>query len=98
MSKKEYNKTKEILAEECHTLWRDTMRVLFAGGRFNLDGSWTMPVEEVIRRQNLIHTPYIKLNEIQKDFNRLEALEILDLVCGEIKSIWQERKNSDASI
>lgn len=53
------------------------MRWMFGVGKFNEDGSWTMPAVLVVRWQSQMETIYDQLTEREKDSDREQADKIL---------------------
>lgn len=63
----------ELLASVEHTRWSDWQDYMFSKGRFNDDGTWTMPVEFVKRWRRQSETPYERLSEPEKESDRTEV-------------------------
>lgn len=63
----------EILAATVHRQWSSWMKYLFAQGKFNEDGTWTMEKWAVDRwlRQSSAH--YVDLSENEKESDRGEV-------------------------
>ena len=73
---------KEKLAILVHEQWSGWMRYLFSKGKFNIDGTWTMPKWAVDRwkRQSLMS--YSKLPEDEKESDRKEADRMIKVFNG----------------
>ena len=73
---------REELADLCHKQWSGWMYHLFKKGKFNRDGTWTMPKWAVDRWTRQMSSSYAESSEEEKDSDREEAdrfLEILNL-------------------
>lgn len=70
---------RERLAELAHDQWSGWMVYQFGKGRFNGDGTWTMPAWAVERWQRQMTTPYALLSEQEKESDRIEADKMLDV-------------------
>ena len=70
---------REKLAELCHSQWNDWMVYLFSKGKFNNDGTWTMPVWAVDRWTRQMRTLYADLPTEEKDTDRKEADKFLEI-------------------
>lgn len=80
-SKKEVRKElKEKLAELAHEQWSGWMQYLFSKGKFNEDGTWTMPAWAVGRWKQQMETPYSKLSENEQDSDRSEADKFIKVI------------------
>ena len=64
---------REQLADLCHRQWSGWMFYLFSKGKFNSDGTWTMPAEFVQRWKRQMETPYAELSEAEQDSDRAET-------------------------
>ena len=64
---------REALAKLAHDQWSGWMDYLFSKGKFNEDGSWTMPKWAVQRWSRQAKTEYEDLSESEKDSDRKEA-------------------------
>ena len=71
---------KEHLAKYAHQAWSDWMIYLFEKSTKNDDGTVTIPVWAVKRWQRQAQTPYDELPEIEKESDRSEALDILNVL------------------
>ena len=71
---------KEQLAEYAHNQWTGWMRYLFSKGKFNKDGTWTMPNWAVERWTRQMNTEYKDLLEEEKDSDRKEAEGMLNIL------------------
>ena len=74
---------REKLAELAHDQWSGWMEYLFKKGRFNKDGSWTMPPWAVKKWKRQMETPYSELSESEQESDRNEADKFLK-VMGEL--------------
>lgn len=54
-------KLKEDLSDYAHEAWSGWMKYMFKQGKFNDDGTWTMPKTSVERWQRQMETSYKKL-------------------------------------
>ena len=68
---------REKLAELAHNQWSGWMEYLFSKGKFNADGTWTMPEWAVTRWYIQKGTPYSRLSEKEKESDREEADKFL---------------------
>lgn len=64
---------RERLADLCHRQWSGWMEYLFSKGKFNDDGTWTMPSWAVQRWKTQMQTPYAELSSSEQDSDRAEA-------------------------
>ncbi len=71
---------REKLAELAHSQWSGWMRYLFSKGRFNEDGTWTMPSWAVSRWKKQMETPYSELSESEQESDRNEADRFLEVI------------------
>ena len=76
-------KTREKLAGYAHRAWSGWMKYLFSKGKFNIDGTWTMPKWAVDRWARQSETPYSKLPESEKKSDRGEADRMIRIVEGD---------------
>ena len=79
---------RERLADLCHEQWAGWMRYLFSKGKFNDDGSWTMPAWAVERWSRQMDTPYSELSESEQDSDRNEADKFLALIGMIFRWMW----------
>ena len=70
---------RETLACLCHNQWSGWMKYLFGKGKFNDDGSWTMPPWAVKRWQQQMNISYDALTEDEKNNDRLEADKFVNI-------------------
>lgn len=71
---------RELLAHWVHRSWSGWMKYLFSKGTFNEDGTWTMPKWAVERWQRQMNTEYDLLPENEKDTDRNEANQIIEIL------------------
>ncbi len=71
---------RESLADTSHEIWSHWMRWMFTVGKFNEDGSWTMPAAKAERWQRQMNTPYSALTEGEKDSDREQADKIQNVL------------------
>lgn len=71
---------REHLADLSHEIWSHWMRWVFTTGKFNEDGSWTMPASLVVRWQRQMNLRYSELSELEKQSDREQADKILNLI------------------
>lgn len=71
---------REALAKLAHEQWSGWMKYLFSKGRFNEDGSWTMPKEFVLRWDRQMKMPYSMLSDKEQESDRTEADKFLHLI------------------
>lgn len=81
---------REALAALEHARWGHWMDYQFSCGTFNADGSWTMPAAKVARWQRQAATPYADLSEGEKDSDRAEADQTLQIL--------RQRKEADLTL
>lgn len=74
------NEMREKLADLCHKQWIGWMKYLFSIGRFNADGTWTMPQKFVARWHRQIETPYSELSKFEQDSDREEAGKFIEVM------------------
>ena len=74
---------REKLAEVAHSQWSGWMQYLFSKGKFNLDGTWTMPSWAVSRWKRQMKTPYSELSESEQESDWKEADKILEVLKAE---------------
>lgn len=72
----------ELLADVSHDIWSHWMRWQFHCGKFNEDGTWTMPSEKVERWTRQMRTSYENLSEKEKDSDREQAYKIRTALNG----------------
>jgi hypothetical protein len=70
----------ESLAEYAHKAWSGWMQYLFKHGKFNKDGSFTISAKKVSRWLRQKDTPYNDLPGGEKESDRKEARQILEIV------------------
>ncbi len=73
---------REQLADLCHEQWSGWMNYILPLGKFNADGSWTMPPDLVARWSRQMSTPYSQLSEDEKNSDRKEADKFIEIVGG----------------
>lgn len=73
-------KLREALAELEHTRWAHWQKYLHSHCIANPDGSLTIPAELVQHWQQQIYTKYADLTEPEKDKDRKEADQTLDVL------------------
>ena len=71
---------RESLAKYAHKAWSGWMRYLFEKSTKNKDGTVTIPKWAVERWQRQAQTPYDKLPEAEKESDRAEAKDILNVL------------------
>jgi len=71
------DETREKLADVSHDIWSHWMRWMLSVGRWNNDGTWTMPAEKLERWGRQMGTPYANLSDKEKDSDREQADKIL---------------------
>ena len=74
---------RENLAELCHEQWSGWMKYLFEKGKFDSDGTWTMPKWAVDRWYRQMSTPYAELSPDEKASDRSEADKFIALISKE---------------
>lgn len=67
----------EVLAKVEHDRWAAWMNHQFNQGKFNEDGTWTMPKWAVRRWQGQAVEPYETLTEDEKESDRREVRKTL---------------------
>lgn len=67
----------EKLADIEHERWSQWMRWLYQNGKWNDDGSFTIDPEKAKRWRTLMDTPYSDLDEITKEWDRIEVRKTL---------------------
>lgn len=67
------DKEQEILAAKIHCQWSSWMKYLFAQGKFNDDGTWTMELWAVDRWMRQMNSSYENLSEAEKESDRVEV-------------------------
>lgn len=72
----------EKIAEIQHDIWINWMNYLFSISQVNNDGSYTIPVENVIKWKRLVNTPYDNLTEGEKESDREQAYRVLRGMLG----------------
>lgn len=70
----------EALAELEHKRWSSWMKYLFEKSTLNTDGTATIPAWAVQRWSRQMNTPYDLLSNEEKESDRVEALNTLDVV------------------
>ncbi len=70
---------RELLADISHQIWSHWMRYMFTTGKFNEDGSWTMPAWAAARWQRQMETDYSALSKFEKESDREQADKILEV-------------------
>ena len=68
-----------LMAQYAHDAWSGWMRYLFANGRLNKNGSFTIKKDSVNRWQRQIETSFYDLPDEEKQSDFTEAKTILDL-------------------
>ncbi len=71
--------TREELSDYSHEAWSGWVSSII-GKYENDDGSVTIPITKINRWKKLMKTPYDKLSTVEKDKDREEADEIIDVV------------------
>ena len=74
------NELIELLADYEHDRWSRWQKYLFSKCIINEDGSLIIPKEFVDRRTRQMHTDYSNLSNEEKESDRKEAKNILDLI------------------
>lgn len=70
----------EQLANLAHEQWSGWLMHLFSKGKFNKDGTWTMPSWAVSRWTKQMNTKYCDLTQEEQDSDRAEAGKFLLIV------------------
>lgn len=70
----------EALADLEHARWSKWQAYLYSKCTKNEDGSLTIPAEDVAHWQKQIDTPYAELSEKEKDSDRAEARNTLEVL------------------
>lgn len=70
----------EALAKLAHTQWSQWMQYLFAQGKFNDNGTWTMQPWAVKRWQRQMRTSYKELSDLEQGSDRKEARRVLSIL------------------
>jgi hypothetical protein len=67
-----------------HEIWSHWMTYLFRESSRNEDGSFTIPVDKVMRWKRQIDTPYAQLTDNEKKSDREQAEKVLNTLrkCG----------------
>ncbi len=76
----------EELAALAHEQWAGWMRYLFSHGEEGLDGTFTIPRDNVDRWQRQIRTDYTDLSEKEKESDRREARKVLQILYAHARS------------
>lgn len=71
---------REAVAELCHTQWANWTGHFLSKGRWNKDGSITIPREFALRWQRQSSTSYVLLSKSEQDSDRREAHKFLHLI------------------
>lgn len=71
---------REELAELAHEQWSGWMKYMFEKGKWNTDGTWTMPKWAVERWTRQATTKYDDLSEKEKDSDRSEADKFIAVI------------------
>ena len=71
---------KEKLAEQAHISWSGWMKYLFEKSKSNLDGSYTIPKWAVDRWKRQMKTKYENLTEQEKESDRKEAQDYINII------------------
>lgn len=71
---------REALSDVSHSIWSHWMRWMFSVGKFNDDGTWTMPADKAERWQRQMNTPYAGLPENEKEGDREQADKIMKMI------------------
>ncbi len=70
----------EALAAVEHERWSHWQRYLHSRCTRNSDGSLTIPAHEVSRWERQMHTKYLELTDAEKESDREQAGEYLDVL------------------
>lgn len=70
---------REKLAALCHRQWSGWMCYLFSKGKFNKDGTWTMPKWAVDRWTRQLKTDYKDLSQEEKETDGKEADRFIEI-------------------
>lgn len=73
---------REKLADLCHRQWSGWMVYIFSKGKFNEDGSWTMPAWAADRWRLQMEMPYEQLTVPEQNSDRNEADKFLAVIEG----------------
>ena len=71
---------RESLAAQVHIMWAGWMQYLFSKSVINKDGTATIPEWAVTRWTRQVNTDYDTLSEEEKDNDRKEADDIIDVL------------------
>lgn len=74
------SKLREKLADLCHKQWSGWMEYLFSKGKFNDDGTWTMPSWAVDRWKKQSQTEFNNLSKQEKESDRSEADRFIKVI------------------
>ena len=77
---KDLKETKEELTKFAHKQWSGWMEYLFSKGKFNADGTWTMPAWAVDRWSRQMQTQYDDLPLNEKESDKEEAERMLSII------------------
>lgn len=88
------DKNIERFAAHAHQMWAGWMQYMFKCGHIDGDGRLIIPADKVTRWTRQMNTGYYRLPEDEKESDRKEACEILELANGihrELSSVREER-------
>lgn len=71
---------REDLSDLEHDRWSRWMKHQFSKGTFNDDGTWTMAKSDVERWKRQMGTPYDELSKSEKDSDRRETDNTLEVL------------------